>query len=98
MTMLRPDFKDQIEGALPFEAYQVLDVTFTEPDADVRIPHTLVTDDPERVVYLVLDQTGSGTLYRGALVRTRSDIVLRSSRAPSTVRLLLALLKPRSLG
>jgi hypothetical protein len=92
--------EEALDGALPFEAYELVEAAFLEPNQDLRIPHTLTSDDPNDVVYLVLRQSGDGTVYDSrerpnGLAWARGSVILRCNRAPQNVLLLLAVRKRR---
>jgi hypothetical protein len=89
-----------IDRGLPFDRYEYIEVEFLEPDQNLRIAHTLAPEVPDDVVYLVVGNDGDGVIYDArrfdpTVDWTTGSIVLRASRAPATVVLLLAIRRPR---
>jgi hypothetical protein len=88
-------------SAIPFEAWEIQEVEFLEPDGNLKVFHSLNPEDPDQVGYLVLSIDGGGIVYDPRRQDTtakwaRNFVVLRASRAPSHVVLLLVLWKPGS--
>ena len=83
----------------PFEAYEFATVRFLAPNQDVRVPHTLIPESPDRVGYMVVANDGDGVVSDSRLnagaAWSRDALVLRCSRAPCTVGLLLVVLRDR---
>lgn len=78
----------------PFAQHQLVDVTFGEAYADTEIRHTLQPPTPEHILYYVMDQAQSATIYRdmsGSRKPWRDGVItLRSNVANARVKLLLA--------
>jgi hypothetical protein len=92
--------EDSLYRGSPFEAYEFVEVTFPVFNQDVRIPHSLAPEDPDSVGYMVVSNDGEGVVsdsrkVDGGTPWTRTGVFLRINRAPSTVRLLLVVLKPQ---
>jgi hypothetical protein len=85
----------QLDKRLPIAQWQVVRVTFTAANADKDIPHTLSPPTPEHVEYVVLRQSGAGSVYQDfsatRLAWQPGFILLRCS-ATITVDLLLLVL------
>jgi hypothetical protein len=84
---------------LPFQRWEIHEVDFLEPDENIKVFHTLNPEDPNQVGYMVMTIDGGGIVYdaRGRDTEatwTRKYVVLRTSRAPSHVLLLLVLWWP----
>jgi hypothetical protein len=83
------------DRGLPFERYEYIEIEFLEPDQSLRVPHRLAPERPDDVIYFVVGNDGDGVIYDARRFDpdtewTVGSIVLRASRAPCTVVLLLA--------
>lgn len=92
-----------IHKATPFGRWQFVDVTFSDFDTDLVIPHDLKPSAAEQVFYTVVRQATPGSVYEtgketGAKLPTRNYIVLRSDTAGWHGRLLLTLAKSDAVG
>lgn len=85
---------------LPFLRYEYVDVAFTAANADLVVPYTrLRPDSPSDVRWIDVNQGGTGSgvahVYRnigsGSNQPAPGQIILRSSVAPYSTRLLLFL-------
>lgn len=89
----------RIEKALPFRAFQFVDVEFTEPNAYIKVRHELNPEDPYEVRYIIVAKDKDCTISdnrtdpTSTLVWTKSWIVLKSNQAPSTAEILLVVRK-----
>lgn len=88
-------------SAIPFEAWEVQEVDFLEPDENIKVFHGLNPENPDQVGYLVLSIDGGGIVYDArrqdpTAQWTRTSIMLRTSRAPAHAVLLLVLWRPDS--
>ena len=79
----------------PVAAWQIAQVTFTTQGADLVIPHTLETPDPEQINYEVLRISGPAHIYHdGSPTRRRwgkGFIVLRADAVPVQADILLTI-------
>lgn len=86
-------YKADAVASQPFARYQYVDVTFTTANADLLIPHKLVTTDPEAVDYIVTRIDRATTIYNDQSgtrqMWSNGYILLRSSVANASCRLLL---------
>lgn len=89
----------RIEKALPFLAYEYVDVTFTQPNVYMRITHDLAPEFPEDIRYVVTRKEKECIISDNLADTTSTDawtkryIVLKSNTAPVTVELLLTVRK-----
>lgn len=97
--MLDNQVLSRIEKALPFRAFQFVDVEFTAPNEYIRVPHALNPDNPYDVRYIVVAKDKDSTISdnrndpESTMEWTTRWIVLKSNQAPSTAELLLVIRK-----
>lgn len=83
-----------LDRFVPTRQFQYVDVTFpATPNADCIIPHRLRPPSPEAVNYQVVRANGATQVYHDSSGTRRAwgttYLILRSSAASTTVRLLL---------
>lgn len=89
----------RIEKALPFHAFEYVDVEFTEPNGYVKVPHSLNPENPYDVRYIVTRKDKDCTISDNQTdpnstdTWTRRYIVLKSNQAPAEAELLLTVRK-----
>ncbi len=89
----------RIEKALPFLAYEYVDVEFTEPNGYVKVQHTLNPEDPYDIRYIVTRKDKDCTISDNQTDPTSNEswtrryIILKSNQAPAEAELLLTVRK-----
>jgi hypothetical protein len=89
----------RIEKALPFLAYEFVDVAFTTPNGYVKVPHGLDPDDPYDVRYIITRKDKDCTISDNLTDTTSADlwtkryIIIKSNQAPAEAELLLTIRK-----
>lgn len=91
---LKRDAESLYTGS-PFSNFRFIDITFpTTANTDCIVKHDLVTDDPEGVLYIPLNQSAAGGIYNDQSATRKlwgtNYIILRSSVASLQAKLLLA--------
>jgi hypothetical protein len=85
----------QFDKRVPFAQWEVVQVTFTAPDTDLDIRHSLRPTTPDGIRYIPLRQTAAGSIYEdmtGARQAWQSGLIYLRASAALTADLLLVVL------